>query len=482
MGVFDHAGSHASGALHEKSVVALSSLLAAVLLTGTKLSIGLWTNSLGILSEAAHSGLDLMAAAMTLWAVRVSGTPPDSKHTYGHGKFENLSALFETLLLLATCVWIVYEGVHRLFFTDQVHVEANVWAFGTVMLSIVVDVSRSRALSRVAHKYKSQALEADALHFSTDVWSSCVVLLGLIAVAAANQFGIPWLTKADAVAAMFVAAIVVMISFRLARKAVDELLDSVPLDLQQRVRDAGLVPGVLEVTRVRVRRSGPHHFADVTIRVGREIGLERAHAIADDAERAVRDVLPGADVVVHAEPAAAADEDLRTTVRVLAMRHGMEAHDIQVLAEAQARNLCLHLTVDGSLGLDEAHRLVSAFEAELHEALPGIGRIDSHIEPAGEQAAACQAGSMAVRSQIEETVADFLRRGGIRCAVHDLQVWLAGSAMNVSFHCVMDPDLPIADAHSFTEELERCLHARIPRLGSVVIHVEPHEDHDTQTH
>jgi cation diffusion facilitator family transporter len=195
----------------EKRSVALSSLLAAVVLTGTKLAVGLLTGSLGVLSEAAHSALDLVAAAVTFWAVRAAARPPDRNHAYGHGKVENISALFETLLLLATCAWIIYEATHRLFLGKASHVDANIWAFGVMTMSIVVDVSRSRALSRAAKKHRSQALEADALHFSTDVWSSAVVILGLACVRLAPVLDAPWLELADSVAALVVAGIVVWV-------------------------------------------------------------------------------------------------------------------------------------------------------------------------------------------------------------------------------------------------------------------------------
>ena len=219
----------------EKRSVALYSVLAALLLTGTKVAVGLWTGSLGIMAEAMHSGLDLAAALVTLWAVRVSGRPADAEHAYGHGKIENLSALFETLLLLGTCVWIIWEAVQRLFFHAPIHVDANLWAFLVVILSILVDYSRSRALMRVAKKYESQALEADALHFATDIWSSLVVLAGLLGVLLAHRLDILWLSQADAVAALGVAAVVVWVSLQLGRKSIDDLLDSVPPELGRRI-------------------------------------------------------------------------------------------------------------------------------------------------------------------------------------------------------------------------------------------------------
>ncbi len=308
----------------EKKSVAALSLAAAVLLTGTKLGVGLWTNSLGILSEAAHSGLDLVAAAVTLWAVRASSRPADSEHPYGHGKIENLSALFETVLLLATCLWIVYESGNRLFFHKEFELTVNLWAFSVVVLSIIVDFRRSRALQKAADKYASQALEADALHFSTDIWSSIVVLLGLCGVSIGRQFGLPWLEKADAVAALGVAMVIIGVSIRLGKKSVNDLLDSVPRGLQEQVAAASRsVAGVENVTRLRMRRSGPEIFADLTVAVGRGAAFERAHAIADEVEAAVDAVLPSADVVVHVEPVAPESEDVTTVVRLLAARHGL---------------------------------------------------------------------------------------------------------------------------------------------------------------
>jgi len=291
----------AGQAEREKRLVAASSVAAAVLLTGMKVVVGVRTGSIGILSEAAHSLLDLVAAAVTLWAVRASARPADHDHPYGHGKIENFSALFETGLLLATCVWIAYEAVKRLLF-ESVHVEATVWSFAIMFVSIVVDVSRSRALSRAAKKHRSQALEADALHFSTDVWSSSVVIVGLLAVVASEAFGIPWLAKADAVAALGVAGIAVLISLRLGKKSVDDLLDAVPPDLLSQVAAAAHVDGVREVSQVRVRRSGPDVFADVTLEVDRDLSLEAAHELAERVEEAVRSAVPGSDVVVHTHP------------------------------------------------------------------------------------------------------------------------------------------------------------------------------------
>lgn len=281
--------------------MALTSVGAAVLLTGMKVTVGIATGSIGILSEAAHSGIDLLAALVTWWAVHASSKPPDEDHLYGHGKIENFSALFETGLLLATCVWIAYEAGHRLL-VGGVHVDATPWAFAVMALSIVIDLSRSRALARVARRHRSQALEADALHFSTDVWSSTVVLLGLAGVWVGERTGMEWLAKADAVAAMGVAAIAALVSFRLGRKSVEDLLDTAPVGLLERIARAAAVPQVVSVSQVRVRRSGPRTFADVILQVPRGSPVERAHEIAHAAEDAICAAVQDVDVMVHTEP------------------------------------------------------------------------------------------------------------------------------------------------------------------------------------
>lgn len=460
----------------EKRRVAFSSLLAAIVLTLMKIVVGLATNSLGILSEAAHSALDLVAAAVTLWAVRISGRPADREHTYGHGKFENLSALFETLLLLVTCLWIVYEAVQRLFFREEVVVDANVWAFLVIVVSIAVDFSRSRALKKVARKYGSQALEADALHFSTDIWSSLVVLVGLLAVLAAGKLDVPWLEKADTLAALGVALIVVLVSLKLGKKSVDDLLDRVPEDLQERVvAAAGEVPGVKEVKQVRLRRSGPEVFTDVTLTVDRAAAFEGAHNVADRVEAAVRSVLPEADVVVHVEPAAVGKEDATTTVRVLAARYGLGAHGVRIYEKEGLRWLELHLEVDEGLELQAAHHQATEFERALRKAIPDLARIVTHIEPAGDVAATLRAESVGHR-QIEEALREFAEAHQFSAAPHDVEVQLVADELVVSFHCTLDPAIAITDAHGLTDRLEQHLRARVPKLGRVVIHVEPPEE------
>ncbi|HEY5910748.1 MAG TPA: cation diffusion facilitator family transporter [Verrucomicrobiae bacterium] len=287
----------------EKNAAALNSVLAAFFLTTLKIVVGLWSGSMGILAEAAHSGLDFAAAIVTLVAVRAASKPPDPGHAYGHGKVENLSAMAETLLLLVTCGWIVSESVQRLA-SKHVVVEASIWTFAIMAVSIVVDVSRSRMLSRVATKHRSQALEADALHFSTDVWSSAVVIAGLAGVKVAQWYpALGWLDRADSVAALVVAAIVVLVSGRLGLRTIEALVDASPAGAAEKIKArVESLDDVFDCHAVRVRHSGPHFFVDLHITLDGDLSLQAAHDLTERVERVVSDILPEADVIVHPEP------------------------------------------------------------------------------------------------------------------------------------------------------------------------------------
>ena len=289
--------------LHEKRSAAISSVIAAVGLTGFKIVVGLTTGSLGILAEAAHSGLDLMAAVMTFLAVRISGKPADRNHLYGHGKVENLSALFETLLLLVTCFWIIYEATHRLLY-HSADLEVNYWSFTVMITSILVDISRSRILYRAAKKYNSQALEADALHFSTDIWSSGVVILGLFCVKLSEWVpGLVFLRQADSVAAIMVGLIVVYVSVKLGIRTIQALLDVAPSGIEKKIISAvQILPGVTNCHNVRVRYSGPQLFVDIHILVDGNQTLKEAHNLTEEIERIIQKLIPNADVTVHPEP------------------------------------------------------------------------------------------------------------------------------------------------------------------------------------
>src|SRR6476646_4911107 len=314
----------------EKRAVAGNSVIAALAITALKIVVGVTTGSLGILSEALHSVLDLIAAIITLMSVRVSDKPADADHQYGHGKVENFSAFIETGLLLLTCVWIIYEAAKRLFF-HHVDIEPSIAAFAVMFISMAVDFWRSRALGRIAAKYDSQALEADALHFSTDIWSSGIVIIGLFLVLFGRMYGIGWLRDADPVAALFVAGVVVYVSWRLARKTIDALLDAAPAGVRNKIVAAvSGVDGLLEVDRVRIRRAGNRYFADLSVGVARNVTFQRSEQMAEAVTSAVHGVLPDADVIVHSVPRALRTENIFDRIRAVATRYNFNVHDVSV--------------------------------------------------------------------------------------------------------------------------------------------------------
>ena len=279
----------------EKNRVALLSVFAAVFLTGFKLLVGFLTGSLGILSEALHSALDLVAAVITYVSVRISDKPADREHHFGHGKIENFSAFIETILLVVTSAWIIYEAISRLI-SGNTHIEVNVWSYVVVISSIVIDFSRSRALKRVAVKYNSQALEADALHFSTDIWSSSVVLFGLICA----NFGYYF---ADSIAALGVAIIVLYVSYKLGRKAMDVLLDKAPEGTIELVKERLLAhPEILHFHSIKTRTAGADTFIRFNIHLEPNLSLSQAHEICDKIEREIMELIPRSEVFIHSEP------------------------------------------------------------------------------------------------------------------------------------------------------------------------------------
>src|SRR5437868_559058 len=364
----------------EKRAVAGNSVWVAVVITGLKIVVGVTTGSLGILSEAAHSGLDLVAAIVTFVSIRVSDKPADADHQYGHGKVENFSAFIETGLLLLTCVWIIYAAFERLFFR-RVEIEPTLAAFVVMILSMMADYWRSRALGRIAAKYDSQALEADALHFSTDIYSSAVVILGLLLVLTGRYFQVGWLRDADPIAALVVAGVVVYVSWRLARKTIDALLDAAPSGVRSKIMDAvSQVAGVLEVDHVRIRRAGNRYFADLSIGLARNVTFQRSEQMADAVTAAVHGILPDADVVVHSVPRALHGENIFDRIRAVATRNNFNVHDVSVQDLGGRLTVEQHLELDERLSLLEAHDHVTRLESEIRKDVPEISSILTHIE------------------------------------------------------------------------------------------------------
>lgn len=461
-----------------KNRAALVSLLAACLLTAIKLVVGIYTNSLGILSEALHSGLDLLAAAMTLYAVRLSSRPADARHPYGHGKVENLSALGETVLLFVICIWVVYEGAGRLLSGDT-PVAPSIWGIIVMGISIVIDVNRVRVLKKVAKETRSQALEADALHFTTDIWSSGVVLVGLLCVQASEYLPAdsPFrsiLHMADAIAALFVSGIVVVVGFRLSRRAVTMLLDGGGKEHSEALEQAlaKQLP-LCRVRRLRVRESGADVFMDITVEAPATLRLDAAHDVSCVIEDIAHEIVPSADITVHVEPAQEETESMLQLVRTVAAAHKLSVHNLILSEQSGGLLVFLHVEASPDMTLREAHEYVVMFEKALGKRL-NTTRIETHIEPedrlcAPENALPFDADLHYVRAAVDSILPEFPMVSN----VHDLRLTHMGGTPLVSFHCIIDGDLSLAAAHDVATDMERRLRTCAPKLDRILIHTDP---------
>jgi cation diffusion facilitator family transporter len=464
-------------AIREKKRAALLSIGSAMLLLCLKTFLVWRTSSLGVLSEALHSGLDLVAAIITFLSVRVADQPADARHPYGHGKFENFSAFLQTGLLVLTAGYIIYEAFSRLLF-HSVHIQPSLLAILVLLAALAIDITRARALNKVARAHASEALEADALHFSTDVWSTVVVILGIALVWAGENWNLVWLAYADSLAALAVAGVILWVSSMLGRRTIDALLDAAPVGLQNEIVDAiRNMNGVLSVDRVRVRRSGNRHFVDATVSVPRSANLERVHALTDAIEKRVGEIVP-ADVVVHTEPRAPANEDLFESIRAVAQRMNHQIHDISAFQQDGNLFVELHLEVDENLSLGEAHR--QATELENAIAALGNGRhkldVNIHIEPLGRHISTPEIGAGEMR-QLELAVEEFLnsmhRSYDELLSCHDVRVRQVDHHILVSCHCVMKSEYPITRIHDVLAALEDLVKERFPQVSRVTIHAEP---------
>lgn len=458
----------------EKRAVARNSVFAAIAITGLKIVVGIFTGSLGILSEAAHSGLDLIAAIITFFSVQVSDRPADADHQYGHGKVENFSAFIETGLLIVTCVWIVFEAIRRLVF-HHVEIEPSIWAFLVLGLSMVTDWWRSRALKVTATRYESQALEADALHFSTDIWSSGVVAAGLLIVWLGRRLGNPELRIADPIAAMVVAGIIVQVSWRLARQTIDALVDAAPAgkrgEIVAAVRD---VAGVMDVERVRIRRAGNRYFADLSVALRRNTTFQRSEAMVMEVTDAIHRVLPETDVVIRTVPRAAGTENIFDRVRAVASRHNLMVHDVSVQDLAGKLHVEQHLELDEEMSLRAAHDFVTEMEEEIRKEVPEISSILTHIE--SEPATVEEGDRGYVDAKLEMRLRKIAAGFPEITDVHEITLKRVRERIYLSCHCTMPDDLPLSRVHDISTELESRFKQAAPELFKVLIHTEPQTD------
>ena len=458
----------------EKRSAAGNSVWAAVVITGLKLVVGVSTGSLGILSEAAHSGLDLIASLLTFFSVGVSDKPADAEHQYGHGKVENFSAFVETGLLLLTCAWIIYEAGIRLFFR-RIEIEPSIAAFGVMVLSMGIDWWRSRALGRIASKYDSQALEADALHFSTDIWSAGVVVLGLLLVMIGRSYRIDWLRDADPIAALFVAGVVISVSWRLARRTIDALLDAAPPGVRSQIYDAvSRLDGVLEVDRVRIRRAGNRYFADLAVGLARTVTFQRSEQLAKAVTESVRKILPDADVTVQSLPRAQHSENIFDRIRAVAAHRNLNVHDISVQDLGGRLHVEQHVELDERITLKEAHDQVTELEADMRQDVPEIAEILTHIE--SEPATIEKPEELVGDAELEHRLRVVATQFPEILDVHDFIFKRVRGRLYLSCHCTLSDNLSLGRVHEIQTELEIRFKQDAPELFRVLIHPEPSTD------
>lgn len=453
--------------MNAKEKAALGSIAASAGLAAAKAVVGILTGSLAILSEAGHSLIDLSATLLTYFAVRMSGKPADAEHQYGHGKIESVTALAETALLFVLTAAVIYEALQRLLGIQTHAVEATAAAFAIIAGSIAIDFFRARLLKRVAAATSSEALEADALHFSSDMWSSVAVLAGLAGVAA----GFAW---ADAAAALVVAVFICIAAWRLGRRTIDTLTDTAPPGVSERVGlIARQVPGVVAVERVRARPAGVGLFVDLGVGVSRTLPLDRVTAIKRELTQAIRTDIPSAEITITTEPRALDDETVRERVMVIARDLGLAIHHIAVQTIAGRLAVSADLEVEGTQPLVAAHDVASRFEQAVRNELGPDVEVETHIEPLPADVLSGRDASAARIAEIGETLSSLAAAIPNLAEVHDVRVRETPDGEIVNFHCRVAPALSVAAVHDMVDALERRLRRHFPTIRRVIGHAEP---------
>ena len=452
---------------NQKEQVALTSIAASAGLTIAKAVVGYATGSLAILSEAGHSLIDFGATVMTYVAVRVSGRPADEQHHYGHGKIESISALAETALLFLLSGIVIWEAGRRLLAHSGHVVEATAWAFGVILVSIVVDFFRSRALSRTARETSSHALEADALHFSSDLWASLAVLIGLVGV----RLGYWW---ADSAAALAVAVLVCVAGWRLGRRTIDTLIDVAPEGAARTITAiAAKVAGVVKVGQVRARAVGETTFIDLAVGVSRTLPIDRVNAIKDEVAAAIRRQMPGAEPTVTTDPVKLDNETVLDRVMVIARNRALAVHHVTVHELKDRLAVSLDLEVDGKLSLGAAHEQADSLESAIAAELGQGVEVETHIEPLQPQHAMGREAPPERVQAVQIALTELAAEGGTLRNVHDVRVRETDEGEIVNFHCHVEPTLGVQAVHEKVDLLERALRARAPTIKRVIGHAEP---------
>jgi cation diffusion facilitator family transporter len=441
---------------------ALVSVVAATALIALKLGVGIAAHSLGLLSEALHSGTDLVAALLTFFTIGLAGRPADVGHQYGHGKAEHLSALAEGAILVCASVLIGYRAITHLVGSSPTNVVATWYAFTVIGIVIAIDVSRTLLSVRTSRRYRSAALEGNAYHFGSDLLGSTAVLIGLLLVHAGHP-------RADSVAALFVGVLVLLAAARLMKRNVDVLMDRAPADAEATARAAiaGVEPEV-ELRRLRMRQAGGRSFADVVITVAPEAAVGQGHEAADRVEAALHAALPGSDVVVHVEPRedATAIRD-RAHAAALAVPSVREVHNVSVLDVGGRTEVSLHLKLPGDLSLEAAHDVASAVERAIVDRVPEVDAVQTHVEPLTEAGAGRRA------DEIDSRLVERIVREATGSEPREVRFVQTDDGLLAYLTLELDADTALADAHTRASEIEERIRRERPDIADVIVHTEP---------
>jgi cation diffusion facilitator family transporter len=448
-----------------KRRAAAASVAASTILAVLKLAAGFASGSLALLSEGAHNALDIGASALTLFAVREADKPADAEHPFGHAKIEAVAALAETGFLAALSIGVVIRAIERIR-DGGAAVDAGAFAIGAILISIAVDVVRWRALTHAARLTSSHALAADALHYSSDLVSSLLVLIGLVATRAGFAYG-------DALAAIGVAFFIAWASYRLGRSTIDALVDRAPEGLADAIRALILRdPNVAGIEAVRLRPSGARIVGDIVVSVSRTLPLERVAAIKAKLQGRIARRWPEAELTITANPLRLADETILERVLVIAARRGLPVHHVAIRDIEGRKTVALDLEVDRLMALGDAHRLASGLEDAIADEIGGGVEVETHIEPAEPEEPA-QLAEPGLQRRIKAALAAAAAAQGRLRDIHDVRVHKTPGGVIVLFHCRVDPATPVETVHAAVDSLERSVRDAFPEARRVVGHAEP---------
>lgn len=451
---------------NEKEKVTLSSVVASAIVTALKLVVGIFTGSIGILSEAAHSAIDLVAAIITFFAVRIGDRPADERHHYGYGKVESVSALIETGFLFTTSGFVIYEATRKILLGENT-VQVAWYSFAVMVISIIVDYARSTALSKVAQKTGSQAMKADALNFRADMFSSAVVIIGLLFTAAG------WLL-ADAVASICVSIFILIAAWRLWRQTVDILIDAAPEGVEKEIIEiAKKIPEVIDVVQVRVRPVGNTIFADMTVHISRKYPLEKVHDIKQKITKKVRGAIEDIDLNIDTIPLGSDDETIVEKIKIAGNNNDLAVHDVSIHSKNDKKFISFDVEVDSKLPLGDAHAKVQKLENYLKKEVGEKSEIVVHIEPQYGERDIAEKPSQDEITRTKQAIELASSRMKSLTNIHNINIVKHQNVLHVTMHCSADKDMPLEDVHQATAALDRAVRHLYPLIERVTIHTDP---------